>query len=345
MTNLFLIVALLLWLSPQGGGQAGVQASQQDAVILAQAVQQFQSQQSQNSTSQNPAATSSAASPASQLAQSKDSQSKDAHDHVGKPLPDYLTGDQCLFCHRNVVGPTWQQEPHAWTIRDLGVPPETSKAPEGSTQVMGSAQHIRWLKQTGYGQFAVLADDGKTWQADVFAKRCAGCHTTGVDPATHNFSAFAFDCYACHGDVQLNHTTKPEIAWLGTKHVKAPREVVFICGQCHLRGGRSQSTDLPYPNNFIAGDDLLADFKVDLKRADDPTVNPADRHVYAYTRNVIERGSDQTCLSCHRVHGKPELKHAICIDCDDSAVPADPVAKDKAKIASSSKFRSEICQY
>src|SRR5579863_5149208 len=45
------------------------------------------------------------------------------NDHVGKPLPDYMTGDQCLFCHRNVVGPTWQTEPHAWTIRTTDIPP------------------------------------------------------------------------------------------------------------------------------------------------------------------------------------------------------------------------------
>ena len=35
--------------------------------------------------------------------------------------------------------------------------------------------------------------DGKTWQPDVFAKRCAGCHTTAVDPKTNAFSAFALD--------------------------------------------------------------------------------------------------------------------------------------------------------
>ena len=27
-------------------------------------------------------------------------------DHVGKPLPAYVTGDECLFCHRK-IGPAW----------------------------------------------------------------------------------------------------------------------------------------------------------------------------------------------------------------------------------------------
>jgi mono/diheme cytochrome c family protein len=246
-----------------------------------------------------------------------------------------MTGDQCLFCHRNVVGPTWEQEPHAWTIRPVGVPPKVGQLPADATHIIGSPQHYRALKLIGYGKFAILGNDGKTWQPDVFATKCAGCHTTGVDPAAHTFSAFAFDCYACHGDLGTDHTTKPEIALLGTKHAKDPKEIVAICGQCHLRGGRSQSSGLPYPNNFIGGDDLLADFKVDLSRDHDPNMNPADRHAYTYTRNVMEKGSKQTCLECHRVHGRPELKHEYCVDCDE--LPA------SAKAAG--KLRSETCLY
>lgn len=255
--------------------------------------------------------------------------------HIGKPVPDYMTGDQCLFCHRNAVGPTWEQEPHAWTIRTLDVPPNVAQLPKDATHVIGSPQHYRALKLIGYGKFAILADDGKTWQPDVFATRCAGCHTTGVDPAAHTFSTFAFDCFACHGDLDTDHTTKPETAFLGSKRPRQPREIVAICGSCHLRGGHSQSSGLPYPNNFIAGDDLFADYKVDLSREYDASMNPADRHAYTYTRNVLERGSQQTCLECHRVHGRPELKHEYCIDCDE--LPA--AAK------SAGKRRSETCQY
>ena len=269
--------------------------------------------------------------------QAQNASNGSSRDHVGKPLPEYMTGDQCLFCHRGVVGPTWQQEPHAWTIRDVGVPPAVPKPPADATHIIGSAQHFRALKLIGYGKFAVLSSDGKTWQPDVFATQCAGCHTTGVDPKTHAFSVFAFDCYSCHGDITDDHSKKPESVFLSSKRSRDPREIVAICGQCHLRGGRSESTGFPYPNNFVAGDDLFADFKVDLKRADDSTFNPADRHVYTYTRNVLERGSKQTCMDCHRVHGDPALKHAICVDCEDPA--------DSAKSAKPAKPRSATCGY
>ncbi|HEY6274576.1 MAG TPA: hypothetical protein VIX19_21530 [Terriglobales bacterium] len=256
------------------------------------------------------------------------------HNHAGQPVPDYMTGDQCLFCHRSVVGPTWQQEPHAWTIRPVGIAPVVGQLPADATHIIGSAQHYRALKLIGYGKFALLAADGKTWQPDVFATQCAGCHATGVDPQVHTFASFAFDCFACHGDLSTDHTTKPEIALLGSKRPRDPKEIVEICASCHLRGGHSESTGLPYPNNFIAGDDLFADFKVDLKRDLDPTMNPADRHAYTYTRKVME-GSTQTCLECHRVHGSPDLKHEYCIDCDDP-----PGGK-----AAAPKLRSQTCEY
>ena len=40
--------------------------------------------------------------------------------------------------------------------------------------------------------------------------------------------------------------------------------VTSICAQCHVRTGKSRSTGLPYPNNFVAGDNLFRDFQVDF---------------------------------------------------------------------------------
>src|SRR5215475_13364922 len=38
-------------------------------------------------------------------------------DHVGKPVPEYTTGDECLFCHREKVGAGWGANRHNLTIR------------------------------------------------------------------------------------------------------------------------------------------------------------------------------------------------------------------------------------
>ena len=33
---------------------------------------------------------------------------------------------------------------------------------------------------------------------------------------------------------------------------------------CHVRFGKSKSSGLPYPTNFVAGDNLFKDFQVDF---------------------------------------------------------------------------------
>src|SRR5262249_42900940 len=88
-------------------------------------------------------------------------------DHVGKPVPEYVSGDECLFCHRNDIGPGWSKNRHSLTVRQREDAPELVKLlrdqkalaavdPE-ITYFMGSASHIRFLKKSGYGKFALLS--------------------------------------------------------------------------------------------------------------------------------------------------------------------------------------------
>jgi len=72
--------------------------------------------------------------------------------------------------------------------------------------------------------------------------------------APRTFSAFGHDCYVCHGAVDLNHTGDTRLMLLSKKRRDGPEVVASICAQCHLRGGKSKSTGLPYPNQFVAGD-------------------------------------------------------------------------------------------
>src|SRR3989442_9042716 len=50
--------------------------------------------------------------------------------HAGKPIPDYVHGDECLFCHRNDIGPTWQNNAHGVTVRQLEDAPDLTKMME-----------------------------------------------------------------------------------------------------------------------------------------------------------------------------------------------------------------------
>ncbi len=287
--------------------------------------------------------------------------------HVGKPIPEYVQGDECLFCHRNTIGPSWQKDAHGTTIRTredapalralLDAQPALAGAAKEVEYFLGSRHHVRLLKRVGYGRFGILdarlalvdgawqaLDPGKTaWDRDRFANRCAGCHATAVDASTRAFTAFGLECYVCHGDVNLDHTKDSSLVLLSKKRRSEARAITSLCAQCHLREGKSRSTGLPYPNTFIAGDNLFQDFAVDWARADDPALNPGDRHIWRNVRDVALRGEEAiTCLSCHQVHNNSSLKHRrilrapICAECH---------AADSFKNPKPYVVHSSLCEY
>ena len=187
--------------------------------------------------------------------------------HAGKPVPEYVHGDECLFCHRNDIGPTWQKNAHGVTVRQREDAPELAKTLESlpalaelAKQVeyfLGSRQRARLLKKEGYGKFtmlnaqvtlggngqpAKLIDHEKlAWDKEKFANRCAGCHTTGVDPETRAFSEFGLDCYTCHGAVDLNHSNDTSLVLLSKKRRNDAKAITSLCAQCHLRESKSRS--------------------------------------------------------------------------------------------------------
>ena len=288
--------------------------------------------------------------------------------HAGKPIPEYVHGDECLFCHRNSIGVTWQKNSHGVTIRQHEDAPELQslarKQPQLSSVTtdikyfMGSRHQVRFLKKNGYGKFWLLntrvvlgpnlsveklIETPPSWDKEKFANRCAGCHTTGVDSAAKTFAGFGIDCYACHGDVTLEHTNNTSLMWLSKKRRDDSRAIISICAQCHVRSGKSRSTGLPYANNFIAGDNLFQDFVVDLAKADDETLNPGDRHVLKNIREVVLYGDLTTnCLTCHDVHVSSTTKHreatrgAICADCHGTKFTMKPKPYE---------VHSELCEY
>ncbi len=75
-------------------------------------------------------------------------------DHVGQPLPDYMTGDECLFCHRD-IGNNWQESAHQLTIRpaipdDLAMQvlrqhPDTSEFADAVEFLLGDDRLVRYL--------------------------------------------------------------------------------------------------------------------------------------------------------------------------------------------------------
>ncbi len=291
-------------------------------------------------------------------------------DHVGQGIPEYMESGECLFCHRQHVGVTWQTNKHNRTIRDaeatepamiaLRAEPALRSFANDVQLIMGDTRAQRFLKRSAaYGKVEMLspvatfgrarrakleATDKPHWDADTFANQCAGCHTTAIDPQTHAFAALSLDCFTCHGDAPEEHANDPKLMPLAKARKDSPQVVTSICASCHVRFGKSKASGLPYPTNFVAGDNLFKDFQVEFAKADDPKLNPADRHVLDNVRDVVVNGQQSvTCLSCHDVHTGSSKKHRelpvvqSCQMCHDAGTPI--------KGHKSYDVHSERCKY
>jgi hypothetical protein len=292
-------------------------------------------------------------------------------DHVGKPVPEYVTGDECLFCHRSDVGPSWSQNRHQRTIREAeaGAPavaalqksPALKPLAADVKLLMGGPRSTRFLrKSSAYGKLDLLTAAWDTpppgkegrlrmtgdthWDTTTFAQGCAGCHATAVDPQTRAFAAVALDCYTCHGDVSATHAKDGRQVYLSKKHKDPARVVTSICAQCHVRTGKSKSSGLPYPDNFVAGDNLFRDFQVDLSAKAIRELNPIDRHVLENVRDVAVLGKEErTCLSCHNVHKQSSRKH-VYLEEDESCLTCHTPSGSR-KIRQPFEVHSRTCQY
>src|ERR1044071_9080313 len=174
--------------------------------------------------------------------------------HAGKPVPEFVHGDECLFCHRNDIGPGWSKNTHALTVRHRedaaelqGIlkQPSLAATADQVEYFMGSRHRVRFLKKNGYGKFDLLnaqAEPGSggqaarlidyekpSWDKEKFANRCAGCHATAVDASTKAFSEFGIDCYTCHGVVDLKHTGDISLIFLSKKRRSDARAITSTC--------------------------------------------------------------------------------------------------------------------
>ena len=80
--------------------------------------------------------------------------------HAGQPLAEFVHGEECLFCHRNDIGPKWQRNSHNVTTQQK----------EGTQEFLVGARHnARPLRKTGYNRLAIYDASAKTWNHAGFA--------------------------------------------------------------------------------------------------------------------------------------------------------------------------------
>ncbi|EDZ62670.1 Tetratricopeptide TPR_2 (possibly involved in Mn /Fe reduction) [Sulfurimonas gotlandica GD1] len=114
------------------------------------------------------------------------------------------------------------------------------------------------------------------WKETPASTKCNGCHTTGYDAKTYNFSEFGVACEACHGGGSLhvkhqNMVVDTEcVACHRKPHVGEADIVVStkstVCGQCHSRGQSvrkdldGKTTSFNFPLEYKPGNNISDTF-------------------------------------------------------------------------------------
>jgi len=177
-----------------------------------------------------------------------------------------------------------------------------------------------------------------SWRETPLSTNCNGCHTTGFNSDTYEFSEYGIGCEACHGQAskhvkQQQRLAPDSVCALCHANDLPPEdnEIIVsvknsVCGQCHSRGQQSRGsehmqTSFNFPLNYKPGEELPADYQQSTKQNDSKGKNWwatglsknrhqefADFSVSAHSkslRNLKEKMTPDRgeltdeCLECH----------------------------------------------
>jgi hypothetical protein len=226
-------------------------------------------------------------------------------------------------------------------IRTVQFPGEDAARPFAAADVayaIGSGRYIqRYLYAAEDGTYQVFPAEwnvvNQAWQAFDAAdnwpdpaydwvQNCAGCHVTALNVDEGSWQDDGVMCESCHGpgsahvaanDEAGNRPSEEEIATIRSTIVLSPD--AQICGQCHSQG-QDTNNNLPYPNDYRPGDQLLADDVYTLVPRDDsahwwatghaaqPWMQYNEWYSYSAHPNALNdlKGSDYAqdeCMVCH----------------------------------------------
>jgi predicted CXXCH cytochrome family protein len=145
----------------------------------------------------------------------------------------------------------------------------------------------------------------RKWAAEPVvdaAGECLGCHATGFDATTREWSSPGVTCEACHGPGSLHARDGDTTRIVNPRNLPLERQAM-ICGQCHS-DGRDPAKVHPFPVGFRPGENLDNSFVQTAQPRPGPKYSELLRSKHA-RMNVI-------CTDCHNPHGPvPGTAHQL----------------------------------
>ncbi len=213
--------------------------------------------------------------------------------------PHYVTSEVCKDCHADNYLSWKQQTLHPIMFRPVGSPADIQGDFDTANPVVNfNKEDIEFVVGNRWEQVYARLIDGEyypftakwlittqkwvpykvdSWRETPLSTKCNGCHTTGFNPETYEFSEYGIGCEACHGPgsqhVETRRMTKESLCL--PCHVgdqpNPDKDIILsyknsVCGQCHSRGQQVQDnehmqTSFNFPLNYTPGDDLPADYQ------------------------------------------------------------------------------------
>ena len=185
----------------------------------------------------------------------------------------YVGSSTCILCHRDKVDALANTR-HPWKLRPKDEATIVGQFPvtdvNGMVWTLDDVDWVigarpgwkqRYIKIIGGVwrilpiQWNIKTQEWVPYHADDWAdgtperdykESCAGCHTTGFDVDTGEWTEPGIWCEACHGPGE-EHITNP----VNVKPYKEPDPQ--MCGQCHSRGKDKATGKHGWPEGFIPG--------------------------------------------------------------------------------------------
>lgn len=210
--------------------------------------------------------------------------------------PHYISSENCTSCHQ-LQHASWQKTLHpkiflpvdqAEVLGDFSRPDPAVSFKKADIQfVVGSKWEQVYVHRVDGEYYPLTAKwmvmqkkwvpyKVSDWKDTPMTKKCNGCHTTGFEPATGEFTEFGVGCESCHGPGS-RHAAHRQQQWRGCAlcHDRmkpfSGQDIVrsvapTVCGQCHTRGKNGGSGTIPagtfdFPVNNKPGDDFTKEYK------------------------------------------------------------------------------------
>jgi predicted CXXCH cytochrome family protein len=281
--------------------------------------------------------------------------------------PQYVGSSACQTCHSDAYQ-GWSQTLHRLMVQDAtragvviadfekeGNPFEVAQdvTEEDIVYTLGSKWKQRYAIKKGEdfyflpAQWNVARQEWKPYFADTWnsesrawRNRCIGCHTTGYNPETNEFTEVGIGCEACHGPGEKHVSSRSRDDIINPARLEAERSTE-ICGACHFRGKDARG-ETDYAKGFLPGEAGVKYFTPLVPTPGEETEEffadgAAKKHHQQY-QDYIQSAhyrADVTCADCHESHmamnevGELPLKEGslndLCISCHRTGGSAFPL--------------------